>query len=57
MGFLDKAKNEAEKLEGKAKEKLGKHNDDPGLEVEGKKDQAAGSVKNAGEDVKDAFKH
>jgi uncharacterized protein YjbJ (UPF0337 family) len=56
MGLMDKAKNEAQKLEGGAKEKFGKHSDDRSLEAEGKKDQAAGSVKNAGEDVKDAFK-
>lgn len=56
MGLMDKAKNEGQKLEGEAKEKIGQHKDDPSLEAEGKKDQAAGSMKNAGEDVKDAFK-
>ena len=56
MGLMDKAKNEAQKLEGEVKEKLGKHSDDHSLEAEGKKDQAAGSMKNAGEDIKDAFK-
>jgi uncharacterized protein YjbJ (UPF0337 family) len=56
MGLMDKAKNEGQKLEGEAKEKVGQHKDDPSLEAEGKKDQAAGSMKNAGEDVKDAFK-
>ena len=55
MGIVDKAKNEAEKLEGDAKEKLGHHTDDHKLEAEGKKDQASGSLKNAGEDLKDAI--
>jgi uncharacterized protein YjbJ (UPF0337 family) len=54
MGLVDKAKNEAQKLEGEAKEKLGHHTDDKSMEAEGKKDQAAGSLKNAGENVKDA---
>jgi uncharacterized protein YjbJ (UPF0337 family) len=54
MGIMDKAKNEAQKLEGDAKEKVGHHYDDKTLEAEGKKDQAAGSVKNVGEDVKGA---
>jgi uncharacterized protein YjbJ (UPF0337 family) len=63
MSFIDKAKNTAQSVVGDAKERLGKHNDDPDLVAEGREDQAEGSVKNAGEhlkdagnDVKDAFK-
>lgn len=56
MSFIDKAKNTAEKVTGEVKEAVGKATDDKDLEAEGKKDQASGSVKNAGENVKDAFK-
>ncbi len=54
MGILDKAKNEFEKAKGSAKEEAGKRNNDPDLVAEGKKDQASGELKNAGEKVKDA---
>ncbi|MGQ2912691.1 CsbD family protein [Aeromicrobium sp.] len=56
MSFIDKAKNTAEKVTGEVKETIGKSTDNKDLEAEGKKDQASGSVKNAGENVKDAFK-
>jgi len=56
MSAVDKAKNKAE-LTGKAKEKIGQATDDRDLEAEGHKDQTKGNVKNAGEKVKDAFKH
>jgi len=57
MGIADKAKNAAQKIAGEAKEAVGKHTDDSDLQAEGKKDQAAGDLKNAGEKVKDAFKN
>lgn len=56
MGMADKAKNAAEDLAGKAKEVIGDLTDNKDLEAEGKSDQAKADVKNAGEDVKDAFK-
>ncbi len=56
MSFIDKAKNTAEKVTGEVKEKVGELTDDKDLQAEGKKDQTKGSVKNAGEDIKDAFK-
>lgn len=56
MGVADKAENTAEKLTGQAKEKAGDVTDDQDLQAEGKKDQTKGSLKNAGENVKDAFK-
>lgn len=56
MGLDDKIKNTAEKLAGKAKEATGKTTDDERLEAEGKGDQSKASVKQAGENVKDAFK-
>ncbi len=55
MGITDKAKNAAQKAVGEVKEAVGKHTDDRDLQAEGKKDQVAGDLKNAGEKVKDAF--
>jgi uncharacterized protein YjbJ (UPF0337 family) len=56
MGFMDKAKNAAEKLMGEGKQTVGQHTDNPDLEAEGQQDQMAGDLKNAGEKAKDAFK-
>jgi len=56
MGMGDKAENAVQKAEGQVKETVGEHTDDESLEAEGKKDQMAGDLKNAGEKVKDAFK-
>ncbi|WP_286930877.1 MULTISPECIES: CsbD family protein [Aeromicrobium] len=57
MGLDDKLKNTAEDLKGKGKEATGKATDDEKLEAEGKGDQAKSDIKQAGENVKDAFKH
>ncbi len=57
MGLGDKIGNQADNLAGKAKEATGRATDDPGLEAEGKADQSVADVKQAGEKVKDAFKH
>ncbi len=54
MAITDKVKNEAQKASGAVKEAVGSHTDNRDLEAEGKKDQAAGDLKNAGEKVKDA---
>jgi uncharacterized protein YjbJ (UPF0337 family) len=56
MGMGDKVENAAQKAGGQVKETVGEHTDDKSLEAEGKKDQMAGDLKNAGEKVKDAFK-
>jgi uncharacterized protein YjbJ (UPF0337 family) len=56
MGFMDKAKNAAEKMMGQAKETAGQHTNDPNMEAEGQQDQVAGDLKNAGEKAKDTFK-
>jgi uncharacterized protein YjbJ (UPF0337 family) len=45
-----------QEAKGKVKEAAGKAGDDESLEAKGKKDQAAGNLKQAGEKVKDAFK-
>ncbi len=56
MGIDDKIKNAAQEARGKIKEGVGDLTDNERLEAEGKADQAAANVKQAGEDVKDAFK-
>jgi uncharacterized protein YjbJ (UPF0337 family) len=56
MSEVDKAKNKAEELGGKAKEGIGKATGDHSLEAEGNIDQTKGNLKQAGEKVKDAFK-
>ncbi|RYB93664.1 CsbD family protein [Nocardioides oleivorans] len=56
MGIADKAKNAAQDIAGKAKEVVGDVTNDDSLKAEGKKDQTASDVKQAGENVKDAFK-
>jgi uncharacterized protein YjbJ (UPF0337 family) len=57
MGLTDKLDNTKDDLAGKAKEATGKATDNERLEGEGKADQAEADVKQAGEKVKDAFKH
>ena len=55
MGFMDKAKDKAQSLEGDAKQKVGDATGNESLQAEGKKDQVVGDLKGAGEKVKDAF--
>jgi uncharacterized protein YjbJ (UPF0337 family) len=57
MSGTDKLKNQAESLKGKAKEAAGDARDDESMKAEGRADQQAADVKQAGENVKDAFKH
>jgi len=57
MSAADKAKNKVDDIAGKAKEKLGAASGDRGTENEGKADQVKSNLKDAGEKVKDAFKH
>jgi uncharacterized protein YjbJ (UPF0337 family) len=54
MGFMDKARNAAEKLMGQGKEAVGQHTNDPKMEAEGQQDQVAGDLKNAAGDLKSA---
>jgi uncharacterized protein YjbJ (UPF0337 family) len=56
MGLDDKIKNATQEHTGTAKEKVGEWTGDDDLRTEGKKDEALGSVRQAGEKVKDAFK-
>ena len=55
MGLDDKIENKAEDLKGKAKEATGHATDDDDLEAEGKTDQTKSSLKDAKENIKDAF--
>ncbi|MFI5494489.1 CsbD family protein [Actinoplanes sp. NPDC051859] len=56
MGADDKIDNKAEELGGKVKEGVGKATDNERLEAEGKADQTSSKLKQAGENIKDAFK-
>jgi len=56
MGTDDKIENTAEKTSGKIKEAVGDATDNRDLQAEGQKDQTKGSLKQAGENIKDAFK-
>jgi uncharacterized protein YjbJ (UPF0337 family) len=56
MGMDDKARNTAQDLGGKVKEGVGKATDNERLEAEGNADQLGANMKQAGEDVKDAFR-
>ncbi len=55
MGAMDKIKNAAEDLTGKAKEAAGRMTDDERMEAEGQADQTQADLKQRGEHVKDAF--
>lgn len=52
---VDKMKHQGEELGGKAKEAAGKLTDNEELEEEGRADQAKANLKQAGDNVKDAF--
>jgi uncharacterized protein YjbJ (UPF0337 family) len=56
MSAEDKVKNKIEDLGGRAKESIGKATGDDDTRAEGRADQAKSSLKDAGEQVKDAFK-
>ena len=55
MGTGDDIKHGAEEMKGKVKEGVGDMTDNESLEAEGKVDQAKANLKQAGDDVKDAF--
>jgi uncharacterized protein YjbJ (UPF0337 family) len=56
MSAIDKTKDKAQAAKGQVKEAAGKATDDRSLEAEGKGDQVAGNLKQAGEKLKDAVK-
>ncbi len=55
MSFIDKAKNKAEEVAGKAKEVVGDKTDNDDLKRDGQADQGSAGVKQTGEKVKDTF--
>lgn len=56
MGIGDKLNNAKDKLTGQAKEKVGDAQGNPDLQAEGQAQKTEGNLKDAGENVKDAFK-
>lgn len=56
MGLDDKISNKVEDAGGKAKEAAGTAHGDEELRQEGKTDQKKSSLKDAGENIKDAIK-
>ena len=55
MGFTDKLRNKLQAGKGQAKEQAGKTTGNRQQQAEGKADKAKGNLKQAGENVKDAF--
>ena len=56
MGADDKARNKVDEIRGDAKEKVGGATGNDSMRREGKRDQTEANLKQAGENVKDAFK-
>ena len=56
MGIQDKIENTADTVTGKAKEVAGDAGDNERLQAEGKGQQSQADIKQAGENVKDAFR-
>ena len=56
MSDEDKVSNKAEEFKGQAKEKFGQATGDDEMQAEGEKDQDKSKLKQAGENIKDAFK-
>ena len=52
----DKLENKGEELKGRAKEAVGDATDNEQWQAEGRAEKATGSLKQAGEKVKDAFR-
>jgi uncharacterized protein YjbJ (UPF0337 family) len=56
MGIDDKIENKGQEVQGKVKQGVGDATDNESLRAEGKKDEKAGKIKQAGEKIKDVFK-
>lgn len=56
MSFTDKMKHKAQEALGKGKAKTGQATDDKSMQAEGDRDQSKANLKQAGDDVKDAFR-
>jgi uncharacterized protein YjbJ (UPF0337 family) len=57
MGFFDKLKNRLQMAKGHGKQKAGQAIDDPYLEAEGRGERVEGGARQVGEQVKDAGKN
>ena len=57
MGFMDKMRNRFMMGRGHAKQEIGRAADDPYLEAEGQRERVSGSARQVGEQVKDAGKN
>ena len=57
MGIEDSMRRAGDEVAGRAKEMWGDLTDNERLEAEGRADQSAADIKQAGEKVKDAFKN
>ncbi|TWF81338.1 CsbD-like protein [Pseudonocardia hierapolitana] len=57
MDRHEKMDHKLEELGGKAKEAVGRATDDEELEAQGERDQTKSNLKQAGDKVKDAFRH
>ena len=57
MGTDDKIDNKVQETTGTVKQHVGHAVGNESLEAEGRKDKAAGGLKQAGEKIKDAFKN
>jgi len=56
VSFADKFRNKAQQLGGRLKRNTGEATGDRRLQAEGRADEVIGSLKQAGEKVKDAFR-
>ncbi len=56
MSGTDKLTNKIEELSGKGKQTVGDATDNPDLQAEGNKEETKSNLKQAGENIKDAFK-
>jgi uncharacterized protein YjbJ (UPF0337 family) len=56
MSGTDKLTNKIEEVSGKGKQAVGDATDNPDLQAEGQKEETKSNLKQAGEQIKDAFK-
>ncbi len=56
MAFADKFSNKAQEFRGRVKRNTGEVTGDRRLQAEGRGDEVKGSLKQAGEKIKDAFR-
>lgn len=56
MGVGDKISNKAQELRGRVKRNTGEVTGDRSLQAEGRADEVKGSLKQAGEKIKDVFR-